>query len=107
MPLTVRNPLNNEIIVGEVEFYLLKKESVSPISGLQALFIGTDFNYANSNEFRKMFLEYCVESDDLKSQVRGLNSQADEDASDGLNSVMRELRNNQEFNDYAQQLLRI
>jgi hypothetical protein len=28
MPLTVRNPLNNEIIVGEVEFYLLKKESL-------------------------------------------------------------------------------
>lgn len=29
MPLTVRNPLNNEIVVGEVEFYLLSK----PVDG--------------------------------------------------------------------------
>lgn len=27
MPLTVKNPLTNEIIVGEVEFYLLDKQS--------------------------------------------------------------------------------
>jgi hypothetical protein len=40
MPLTVRNPLNNEIIVGEVEFFLLKPGEP------RALFIGTDFNYA-------------------------------------------------------------
>jgi Domain of unknown function (DUF5092) len=42
MPLTVRNPLNNEIIVGEVQFFLMKPEE-----GLNsAKFIGTDFNYA-------------------------------------------------------------
>lgn len=26
MPLTVRNPLNNEIVVGEVDFYLIKSQ---------------------------------------------------------------------------------
>lgn len=28
MPLTVKNPLNNEIIVGEVEFYLFRKPTL-------------------------------------------------------------------------------
>ena len=28
-PLTVKNPLTNQIIVGEVEFYLLSKEEVA------------------------------------------------------------------------------
>ncbi len=64
MPLTVRNPLNNEIIVGEVEFYLMKPNEGS------AFFIGTDFNYAYSNDFRKIFLENSIECDDIKAQVR-------------------------------------
>jgi len=58
MPLTVRNPLNNEIIVGEVEFYLLKNEE-GPIN--TAKFIGTDYNYAYSNDFRRIFLENSIE----------------------------------------------
>ena len=66
MPLTVRNPLNNEIIVGEVEFYLLECQASSDLTEYYAKFIGTDFNYANSNEFRKMFLDQSIESDDLK-----------------------------------------
>ena len=57
MPLTVRNPLNNEIIVGEVEFYLLKNEE-----GIYtAKFIGTDFNYAYSNDFRRIFLDNSID----------------------------------------------
>ncbi len=63
MPLTVKNPLNNEIIVGEVEFYLIKNASVQ----MNAEFIGTDFNYACSNDFRKMFLEHSIETDDIKA----------------------------------------
>lgn len=54
-----------------------------------------------------MFLDNCVESDDLKLQVRGLNNGADEASgalpgSEQLSNVSRELSSNQEFNDYAQ-----
>ena len=45
MPLTVRNPLNNEIIVGEVEFFLLKPGETAMD---KAIFIGTDFNYKST-----------------------------------------------------------
>jgi len=62
MPLTVRNPLTNEIIVGEVEFYLLGRDQapevlnrgeVSSLASsqdviLKAEFLGTDYNYALS-----------------------------------------------------------
>ena len=64
MPLTVRNPLNNEIIVGEVEFFLLKPGETAMD---KAIFIGTDFNYAYSNDFRKIFLENSIDCDDLKA----------------------------------------
>ena len=37
--------------------------------------MGTDFNYANSNEFRKLFVENSIENDDLKAQVRGNENQ--------------------------------
>ena len=68
MPLTVKNPLNNEIVVSEVEFYLLKRpETTGTRQPLIANFIGTDFNYANSNDFRKMILENSIESDELKA----------------------------------------
>ena len=63
MPLTVRNPLNNEIIVGEVEFFLIKHGE----GGDKAVFIGTDFNYAQSNDFRKIFLENSIDCDDIKA----------------------------------------
>ena len=33
MPLTVRDPLNNEIVVGEVEFYLIKKSEYLQYNG--------------------------------------------------------------------------
>lgn len=57
--MTVKDPLTNEIIVGEVEFYLLKYEESHDVNAnddsefnFKADFIGTDFNYANSKEFR-------------------------------------------------------
>lgn len=59
-PLSVKNPLTNQIIVGEVEFYLLKyklldstfeqiksNKCASDII-LKAIFIGTDYTYAYS-----------------------------------------------------------
>ena len=52
-PLTVKNPLTNQIIVGEVEFYLLsnselgKKIKTSNFI-LQAFYIGSDYTYAYS-----------------------------------------------------------
>ena len=79
MPLTVRNPLNMEIIVGEVEFFLLKPNE----GGERAMFIGTDFNYAYSNDFRKIFLENSIDCDDIKSQVRLADNELDQ-VNDGV-----------------------
>lgn len=79
MPLTVRNPLNMEIIVGEVEFFLLKPGE----GGERAIFIGTDFNYAYSNDFRKIFLENSIDCDDIKSQVRLADNEIDQ-VNDGV-----------------------
>ena len=103
MPLTVRSPLNNEIVVGEVEFYLLLRESGETSLNrdarqLNANFIGTDYNYANSNDFRKMFLENSIETDDIKAQVRGAEGIDDPSNLSHVNST---LRNNPEFNEYA------
>lgn len=42
---------------------------------MQALYIGSDYNYAHNNDFRRMFLDNSVESDDLKLQVRGGNEE--------------------------------
>lgn len=73
MPLTVRNPLTNEIIVGEVEFYLLGNSQASRVNGrisdeseevtLKAEYIGTDYNYALSQEFRQNFAENSLEGE--------------------------------------------
>ena len=56
-PLSVKNPLTNQIIVGEVEFYLLEKTSVLACKGLKneylsAKYIGSDYTYAYSQRFR-------------------------------------------------------
>ena len=62
-PLTVKNPLTNQIIVGEVEFYLISythidEMCVKPVTyrnqdiTLQAQFIGSDYTYAYSQLFR-------------------------------------------------------
>lgn len=64
--------MTNEVIVGEVEFYLADKSAVASATEqlisadegavfeqtkvvLEARFFGTDFNYANSKNFRKKF----------------------------------------------------
>ena len=54
-PLTVKNPLTNQVIVGEVQFYLISQSYLKeylPINHqnqnlkLKANFIGTDYTYA-------------------------------------------------------------
>jgi hypothetical protein len=100
MPLTVRDPLNNEIVVGEVEFYLVKKSEKGT-----AHLIGTDFNYANSNDFRRLFMEYSSANEGIKEQVKDEAMAAERSSISPL--VSRQLQNNQEFTDYAQNLLRI
>jgi len=64
-PLTVKDPLTNEIVLGEVEFYLVDKTQVKQAVELlachhevsafdqtkievKATYFGSDFNYANS-----------------------------------------------------------
>lgn len=45
-PIAAKDPLTNEVIVGEVSFYLLKS------SEIHATYFGSDFNYASSKLFR-------------------------------------------------------
>ena len=71
-PLTSKDPLTNEVIVGEVEFYLVDKTQIAnAVEQLQvevsafdlnkvqitAHFFGSDFTYANSKNFRKRFAQ--------------------------------------------------
>jgi hypothetical protein len=62
-PMTVKNPLTNQIIVGEVEFYLVQLKEIQektnkknlPEDGsfnLNAYYIGSDYTYAYSQQFR-------------------------------------------------------
>ena len=54
-PLTVKNPLTNQIIVSEVEFYLIPQEQVLEKCQqglLLAQYIGSDYTYAYSQRFR-------------------------------------------------------
>jgi hypothetical protein len=45
-PITSKNPLTNNAIVGEVEFYTYKS------GDSHAVYFGSDFNYANQKAFR-------------------------------------------------------
>lgn len=54
-PITAKDPLTNEVIVGEVSFYLLEN------GAQEATFFGSDFNYASSKLFRDKFKEYTVD----------------------------------------------
>ena len=86
MPLIVKNPMTNEIIVGEVEYYLIKNDNLSysqfqlqnqiPESNQQdlttevtAVFIGTDYNYAVSSEFRNTFITNSMDHEHIKMQL--------------------------------------
>ena len=59
-PMTVKNPLTNQIIVGEVEFFLVKHQDIAACAGLSpgssidlsAYFVGSDYTYAYSQQFR-------------------------------------------------------
>jgi len=64
-PLTVRNPLNNEVISDEVRFFKLDFTAAASET-LQAVFIGSDYHYSQSPDFRKLFLDNAVDSELLK-----------------------------------------
>lgn len=71
---------------------------------MTATFMGTDYNYANSNDFRRHFMDYCASNEDIKEQVMK-DDHSERPSMSPL--VNRDLQNNSEFNDYAQNLLRI
>lgn len=72
-PLCVRNPLTNQIIVGEVEFYLVSRQHIEEqcVASrpqvdqeiiLSAYYIGSDYTYAYSQKFRDtIFRENTVD----------------------------------------------
>lgn len=55
-PITAKDPLTNEVIVGEVSFYLME------LGAAEATFFGSDFNYASSKLFRDKFKEYTPDN---------------------------------------------
>ncbi len=85
----MKDPLTNDIIVGEVEFYFVKKdnsdfkneticspddvnelyeENLDKLVNKEELFfkgnfIGTDFSYATSNDFRNIFEENAIDKE--------------------------------------------
>jgi hypothetical protein len=84
-PLVARNPLTNSPITGEVRFYLVGHQSEEALSralfsqnneeknnnntsrkdtiDVPAMFIGTDYNFANSRAVRSKFIENCLEDE--------------------------------------------
>lgn len=63
-PITSKDPITNQVVVGEVEFYLLNKDYTD------AEFFGTDFNYASSKLFRERFDELTPEKELLDLGIR-------------------------------------
>lgn len=63
-PITSKDPITNQVIVGEVEFYTLGEQNTD------AEFFGTDFNYASSKLFRERFDELTPEKELLDLGIR-------------------------------------
>ncbi|CDW71540.1 UNKNOWN [Stylonychia lemnae] len=74
-PSSSKNPLTNQQIIGEVEFYQFKNpyldlpaENRYPVGqtlsleGVKGEFIGTDFNYLYSEELRNLITADCLEA---------------------------------------------
>ena len=73
------NPLTNNRIIGEVELFLIEnpylkvfpKESRYPVGqtlvirGVTGKFIGSDYNYVNSEFLRQTILENCIEENKM------------------------------------------
>lgn len=55
--MTAKDPLTNEVIVGEVEFYHMKEGETS------AEFFGSDFNFSQSKTFRDKFTSLTNDKD--------------------------------------------
>jgi hypothetical protein len=78
-PITAKDPLTNEVIVGEVAFFvLLNGQSV-------ATYFGSDFNYASSKLFRDQFKEFTQDKPLIDLGYRADNADA---AQPSLQSVV-------------------
>lgn len=64
-PISVINPLTNTLIVGEVEYFLVKN-SENTEDNVKAELIGTDYTYLFSEDLRKVFEENALKPEDLK-----------------------------------------
>ena len=73
-PLTPKNPGNNEVIVGEVDFFLVSLEEQQrerdKDEPLIAQFIGSDYNYAIQPSFREEFKLHTFDKDELDIGLR-------------------------------------
>lgn len=67
-PITCKDPITNQIIVGEVEFFYWIKGNPN------LEFFGTDFNYAHSKLFRERFDSMTPEKELLEVGLRSENN---------------------------------
>ncbi|TNV79911.1 hypothetical protein FGO68_gene15764 [Halteria grandinella] len=74
-PMSAKNPLTNNLIIGEVEFFLFKNPYLTrpaegrypqgqtlSLDGVKGEFMGTDFNYLYSENMRKIVDENCLDA---------------------------------------------
>mmetsp|Transcript_33591 Transcript_33591/g.51688 ORF Transcript_33591/g.51688 Transcript_33591/m.51688 type:complete len:164 (+) Transcript_33591:1441-1932(+) len=79
--IAATNPLTNNRIVGEVEFFFIEnpylktqaqnrysQEQTLSLSGVKACFIGSDYNFQFSSALRQKVFENCL--DDNKNEMR-------------------------------------
>lgn len=78
-PITAKDPLTNEVIVGEVAFFVLLQGEQ------QARYFGSDFNYASSKLFRDQFKEFTQDKPLIDLGYRPDNADA---AQPNLQSVV-------------------
>lgn len=70
--MTVLDPETNHRLVDEVEFFMIKnpyqgkeipRDQPIDLSGLKAMLIGSDLDFANSPPLRKTIFQNCIDED--------------------------------------------
>jgi hypothetical protein len=94
-PLPAMNPLTNLPIVGEVEYYIVRRKD-------RADFIGTDFTYTMNANLRQVFVENALRPEDVQFRSYSSNaddinrfSNLDDPSLVAIERVIEERRNNQ------------
>eukprot|EP00347_Sterkiella_histriomuscorum_P005984 403354518 len=90
-PIQSKNPLTNQQIIGEVEFYIVRNPYLSipienrypvgqtlSLEGVKGEFSGTDFNYLYSDELRLMIDDNCLEHNKTLLQFEAYQEQNQE-----------------------------